>query len=685
MTTAMQSYDIQHDVKSQNVNELGMRVMQARVWAKRNSKNLLIKSPPASGKSRALMYIALDRMMNQGVKKTIASVPEKSIGGSFKSTELTASGFMFNWHVEDRNNLVSDDAERDEVSKVKSLLRFLESDEEGALVCTHSTLREVFKHVEPEAFEDCLVAIDEFHHLSVAGDNRLGNVVTELLNNQRTHVLGMTGSYFRGDTNAVLRPEHESRFTVVTFTYYEQLQGYSYLKKINIGHHFYSVVKGEDEVAPYIAGIKELYKPGKKTIIHIPQPNSKESVDKYAEYDAITDIIGDFIETDETTGLSLFKCHKTGKTVRVANFVNEDKERAITLNAMRDEHVLDQVDIVIAVKMAMEGFDWPAAEYAITVGARSSLTQIIQIIGRVTRDYIGKTEATFVNLIQEPLADQELVEDAVNDILKAISASLLMEQVITPKFDFKSRSGGSGEPETGLSSFTIEGFNPPKSERVKEILSQDRQALLIDMLNTVNGDAGVTGETARVLADDQAGADYIQNAIIPKVIATKYGEGELSAVEEEELRQQLMLDLNMPSIIKHTQRKPKGGDEGKGDDGGKKQKPPSRSIVDAAKKLDVGDLSLDMVAKVNPFMGAYEVLAHAITPDMLALVRNHIRVHRRGMTVEEAAEFYPSIKRFKAENGRLPDINSGSDQERQLAEALALLQAARARQKQQGQ
>lgn len=77
MTTAMQSYDIQHDVKSQNVDELGMRVMQARVWAKRNSKNLLIKSPPASGKSRALMYIALDKMMNQGVKKTIAAVPEK--------------------------------------------------------------------------------------------------------------------------------------------------------------------------------------------------------------------------------------------------------------------------------------------------------------------------------------------------------------------------------------------------------------------------------------------------------------------------------------------------------------------------------------------------------------------------------------------------------------------------------
>jgi hypothetical protein len=254
-----------------------------------------------------------------------------------------------------------------------------------------------------------------------------------------------------------------------------------------------------------------------------------------------------------------------------------------------------------------------------------------------------------------------------------------MEQVITPKFDFKRGSGRSGTSGAGLTSFTIEGFNPPKSERVKEILEQDRQALLIDTLNTINGTSGLTGEAARVLSDDQSGADYIQNAIIPKVIGLKYGDGELSSEEEEELREQLMLDLNMPAIIKeYDRRNRKRKDKGE-------QKTSSPGIVEAAKKLDVGELSLDMVAKVNPFMGAYEVLAHAITPEMLALVRNHIRVNRRGMTVEQAAEFYPSIKRFKAENGRLPDINSGSDQEKQLAEALALLQAARARQKQKGQ
>lgn len=79
--------------KSTNTNELGMREMQAKVYAKRNSQYLLVKAPPASGKSRALMFVALDKLANQGVKKVIVAVPERSIGKSFKNTELAKYGF----------------------------------------------------------------------------------------------------------------------------------------------------------------------------------------------------------------------------------------------------------------------------------------------------------------------------------------------------------------------------------------------------------------------------------------------------------------------------------------------------------------------------------------------------------------------------------------------------------------
>ena len=74
------------------------------------------------------------------------------------------------------------------------------------------------------------------------------------------------------------------------------------------------------------------------------------------------------------------------------------------------------------------------------MGYRSSLTEVVQIIGRVTRDAPGKTRARFTNLIAEPSADEQLVAEAVNDTLKAISASLLMEQVLTPRFEFRRKT-----------------------------------------------------------------------------------------------------------------------------------------------------------------------------------------------------------------------------------------------------
>ena len=91
--------------KSTNTNELGMREMQARVYQHRKSKYILVKAPPASGKSRALMFVALDKLANQGVKKVIVAVPERSIGRSFKNTDLVKFGFYEDWRVDPKYDL----------------------------------------------------------------------------------------------------------------------------------------------------------------------------------------------------------------------------------------------------------------------------------------------------------------------------------------------------------------------------------------------------------------------------------------------------------------------------------------------------------------------------------------------------------------------------------------------------
>jgi hypothetical protein len=212
---------------STKANALGMRPMQERAYEKRGEQYLLIKSPPASGKSRALMFIALDKLQNQALKQAIIVVPEKTIGASFQDEPLSQFGFWTDWRVEPKWNLCNAPGS-DNGGKVKSVGAFLESGG-SVLVCTHATFRFAVDQFGVEAFDDRLIAIDEFHHVSANPDNKLGLHLTQFIARDRVHIVAMTGSYFRGDADAVLTPQDEAKFDTVTYTYYEQLNGYEYL------------------------------------------------------------------------------------------------------------------------------------------------------------------------------------------------------------------------------------------------------------------------------------------------------------------------------------------------------------------------------------------------------------------------------------------------------------------------
>ena len=199
-------------------NELGMRPMQERAYERRGEQYLLIKSPPASGKSRALMFIALDKLHNQGLKQAIIVVPEKSIGSSFNDEPLSQYGFWADWRVEPKWNLCNAPGS-DHGGKVKSLGAFLESDDQ-ILVCTHATFRFAVDQLGVAAFDQRLIAVDEFHHVSASSDNKLGVHLGDFIARDQVHLVAMTGSYFRGDAEAVLSPQDESKFDTVTYTYY---------------------------------------------------------------------------------------------------------------------------------------------------------------------------------------------------------------------------------------------------------------------------------------------------------------------------------------------------------------------------------------------------------------------------------------------------------------------------------
>lgn len=619
--------------ESTKTNQYGMREMQEKAFAARNSKYLLLKAPPASGKSRALMFIALDKLEHQGIKKVIIAVPERSIGSSFKKTDLKTYGFFANWDPEDKYNLCT--AGSDE-SKVTSFSKFLDSDS-NILICTHATLRYAYEEVEESKFNDCLLAIDEFHHVSADKENsKLGNLLHSIMNKSNAHVIAMTGSYFRGDGVPVLSPEDEIKFDKVTYNYYDQLNGYNYLKTLGIGYHFYQ--------GKYLNAISEVLDTDKKTILHIPNVNSGESTkEKYEEVNTILDMIGEFEDQDSETGVLFIKRKTDGKIIKVADLVDDNPtNREKIVNYLKNIKSVDDMDLIIALGMAKEGFDWPYCEHALTVGYRGSLTEIIQIIGRCTRDSENKTHAQFTNLIAQPDAEDKEVTIAVNNMLKAITCSLLMEQVLAPNFKFKTRLENDTEKaEKGV--VKIKGFKQPSTLKVKNIVDTDLNDLKAKILQDDNIAKALTGSVD---------PEVINKVLIPKVIQTTYPD--LTDEEIEEVRQYVVVD----SAIKTADI----------------EVTCDKSFVRMANKfVNIDDLNIDLIDSINPFQKAFEILSKSLDKKTFKVIQNCVEETRLHVTEEEAIILWPKIKKFVKEIGREPDLNAFDPQEKRMAEALILL------------
>lgn len=659
---------------STKANELGMRPMQERAYEKRGEQYLLIKSPPASGKSRALMFIALDKLHNQGLRQAIIVVPEKSIGSSFADEPLTTFGFHWDWKVQPKWNLCN--APGTDGGKVNSVKSFLDS-ADTVLVCTHATFRFAVDKFGVEAFDGRLIAIDEFHHVSANPDNKLGAHLGELIARDKVHVVAMTGSYFRGDAEAVLAPEDENKFDAVTYTYYEQLNGYKYLKSLEIGYFFYADAYSDD--------ILNVLNPAEKTIIHIPSVNSRESTkDKIREVEHIIEELGEWQGSDPETGFQLVQT-KEGKILKIADLVNDDaSKRDKVSSALKDpsqKNNRDHVDIIIALGMAKEGFDWIWCEHALTVGYRSSLTEIVQIIGRATRDAPGKTKARFTNLIAEPDASEAAVTEAVNDTLKAIAASLLMEQVLAPRFNFTPKRpentpapdfdyGDSGydpakcnvgfNEQTGQFQIEIKGLVEPKSKEAQRICQEDLNEVIT---------AFVQDKTAleKGLFDgEHAGGETVAQELtqvrLGKIIKDKYPE--LDDVDQEAVRQHAIAALNLTQQAKAVMNSDSEG-----------LKSANTALIDGVRRfaMDVKELDIDLIDRINPFGEAYSILAKSMSEDSLKQIASIISGKKIKLSPEEARDLARRALKFKNDRGRLPSLTSSDAWEKRMAEGVAFL------------
>lgn len=657
------------DGSSTRLNELGMRAMQERAFQKRGEQYLLIKSPPASGKSRALMFIALDKLRSQGLKQAIIAVPEKVIGASFHDAPLSEFGFWADWTVKPEWNLC--DAPGGDDGKVGAVGKFLES-EEKVLICTHATFRFAVDKFGVEKFDNRLIAVDEFHHVSANPDNRLGAQLAELIARDKVHIVAMTGSYFRGDAEPVLMPHDEAKFDTVTYTYYEQLNGYEHLKQLDIGYFFYAGAYADD--------ILKVLVPHEKTIVHIPNVNARESTkDKHREVEHILGELGEWQGIDPATGFQLVKT-PDGRILRIADLVDDEPSKRDKVSAaLRDpaqKSNRDHVDIIIALGMAKEGFDWVWCEHVLTVGYRASLTEIVQIIGRATRDAPGKSRARFTNLIAEPDASEEAVTEAINDTLKAIAASLLMEQVLVPRFNFTPKNSDSGpvkgydygpdgydpektnigiNEESGQYQIEIKGLEEPKSEEAKRICQEDLNEVIAAFVQD-------KPSMEHGLFNEEIIPEELTQVRMGKIVKDKYPE--LDDKDQEAVRQHAVAALNLVQKAQEISLQ---------DDGEKKAG--STALVDNVRKfvMDVRELDIDLIDRINPFSGAYAILAKTMTEARLKQVAAVISAKKLQMTHDEARGLAERALKFKQDRGRLPSLTSPDPWEKRMAEGVAYL------------
>jgi len=630
--------------RSTNTNELGMREMQARVYEKRNEKYLLVKAPPASGKSRAMMFVALDKLAHQGIKKVIVAVPEKSIGRSFKDTSLKKYGFFEDWNVPQYFNLCDTEDEKEKVKRFKEFAApFTKA---KTLVCTHATLRFALKELKDEQLNDFFFGIDEFHHTSADANNGLGEVVRRLMNNTNAHVLAMTGSFFRGDGVPVLRPEDEARFTPVQFNYYDQLNGYKYLKSLGLGYHFY---KGH-----YLSALDKVLDTRQKTLIHIPVTGAKAAgaYDKYEQVKQIIDLIGSRIEENADTKILLVKT-KDCRMLKVADLVNDDADHRNRVQGyLQRMKKASDVDIIIAMGMAKEGFDWEWCEHCLTIGVRGSLTEIVQIIGRCTRDSEGKEHAQFTNLIAAPDETQDDVTVAVNDMLKAITASLLMEQVMAPKWNFK--VSADDEDDTTIDKrrqVVVEGLKPFKTPEGKQIWEENLDDLKAIVLQDERVKVSIESESP----------EYIHNILLPKIVEERYPQ--LPEEDREAISQRLSLDFVLRSV-----------DPTPVTENDEEQAEGSRLVKIANTFINLDNLDINLIKTVNPFQRAYEIMSNEIDAPVLKVIQDAIADKKINMDIDEAKKIYLTMfQEWRKEHGDHPSLQSPDPNERRMAEAIRIL------------
>lgn len=418
-----------------------------RDWQKKAFRKLkksihsIINAPMGSGKTWLMCLLSAYKMQKHSNLKTLIAVPQTIIGNGFSEAKfLMPDDSKLHWFAQ--HNLCQESPNEGTIQYVIDWLQNTPAFfQDRILICTHATIVAVYKRLKDtnqrKLLHDLICWIDEAHHLKNAEiegfedsivSNGIGEFAAYLLQYGKNVHLGLsTASFFRGDRLNLLTPKMRDKFVRFDLPYDEYMESMQYLKSFS----FDFLLCGPD----YLKAVSEVTKDKHKDIIYIPHPASRHSTgDKYSEVEQIVECYrkthkGKEIDLDN--GLTVLR-KKYGE-FKILDLVDEDRRKAKKSYVCEIEK-RDDLDAIIALGMFKEGANWIWADRSIIVGPRASLVDVIQMVGRLLRDAEGKEHVQVVQLLPFSIdqTDEKKFRENLNNYLKAILASLVLEDIFNP-------------------------------------------------------------------------------------------------------------------------------------------------------------------------------------------------------------------------------------------------------------
>jgi hypothetical protein len=257
--------------------------------------------------------------------------------------------------------------------------------------------------------------------------------------------------------------------------------------------------------------------------------------------------------------------------------------------------------------------------------------------------------------------------------LKAIAASLLMEQVLAPRFEFRPKAGSTApepgfeygpdgydpdkcnvgfNPGSGTFQLEIRGLATPKSPEAARICRQDLNEVIAAFMQDRTA-------VERGIFDPELVPEELTQVRMGKIVRERFPA--LDDDDREAVRQHAIAALNMAQRAKQIVV----GDGG--------QETANTAFVDGVKKIamDVRELDIDLIDRINPFGEAYAILAKAMGEERLRQIQTVISAKRTALTPEEAKVIAVRAVQFKRERGRVPSVTAADPYEKHLAEGAA--------------